>query len=216
MMFGWFYWWWDSTGLARAQVVFSGLAFLVGIVLGFVAAWLANRQVAIAERQTAIAEKQDKIIQEQTARKADIRLEVELSNQTFDEEISNEYRVVIYNGGNKTCHAVDWSVALPTAGYGMTVKTTLTAGNEALPVTWAAMPTPKGMKACDFVNGHCSRPIFPGRSVVCCECVITYKEGDERVKLRPRREIRWYVETEDGRFPKSDYGVEEIQLVVVG
>lgn len=183
MVFALFHWWWDATGLDRAQVILSLASVAISIGLGFVAWWLAQRQVDIAKRQMDMQEEQHQFFTKQMA--AQVQLTVTML--TID---SHTYRLSLRNVGDKTVRDVFWVLTHHTDSF------------EKVSIKWNATGIKRERAILDGVEtlvfrGFRGKPLYPQRGVHICTISVP-------ATMAPREYmLRWQATCEDGVFPSA-------------
>jgi hypothetical protein len=180
LIVAWFHWWWDPTGLARAQVVagvLGGFIALAAIIL----AWL------VARKQIELMKKQDKFVQDQAARRAELAL--------IPEE-------AIWNGGILTSNIRAINIgAKGASGFVWFIYIPISFRDKIGVYPIDDEESPSREKDGDYLvfSKAFKQPIYQGlvRPIAQIRFKV-YQDSSKSV------ELKWKISAEDGLYPSTE------------
>lgn len=144
----------------------------LGAFLAYLAIKLGREQTKIAAKMMAIWEKQDQLLSEQLTRRAVLTLEVRGSSYGYTDEgltiMRAQHSFHLVNSGSKLAKDIYFKFTAPWEShckpqFVVTEGTSFLASEEE----WLSED-----EANIFVEGRCSRPIYPGQEIRCAEAFV--------------------------------------------
>lgn len=179
-----------------------GLPVLLGfvtLIIVFVQLLVMRRQTSLTRRQLEIVDKQAELMRAQLARRADLRLLVNVKER--DQSLRLEFRAE--NAGNKTASDFQWHVFIPTLG----------SDQRTFAVVERILHAEGVVKVkeidCVHFRGSCRDPIYPSDQVV----LGSFNFGFPPPERLSWVEIHWRIIAEDGKFPpEKELGIVFVKI----